>query len=186
MGNNFSIPALLNLCSESVGAQMRFEILVEESNTCGPSSIAIRMKYLFAFQFWYCERFAENRWGGDRKHCFVNFRSLAVLSLSLVEGLWGEGWKSYLGPAEIASFPSRHLSGGSKHYTFWDVISTSYFYVLFLWAIAVSDFLPLEIYKNLDHPLSCVTSTVTKHAENYFYKYIHWFQILCNLKEGFL
>ena len=50
MGNQFSISTLLNLCSESVGAS-NFDILAEDSDTSSPSSITVRMEYLFAFQF---------------------------------------------------------------------------------------------------------------------------------------
>ena len=39
--------------------------------------------------------------------------------------------KSYLGPAEIMSFSSRDFSLSNKHYTFWHIVSTGYFYVLF-------------------------------------------------------
>ena len=62
MGSEFSISVWLNLCSESVGA-WHFEILAEDSNNGGPSSFTVRMEYLFAFQFWYCELCVENRWG---------------------------------------------------------------------------------------------------------------------------
>ena len=55
---------------------------------------------------------------------------------------WGRN--SYLGPAEITSFSSLDLSRSNKHDTFWHVVSTGYFYVLFSSAIAVSNFLPLE------------------------------------------
>ena len=61
---------------------------VEDSDTGGPSSITVRMEYLLAFQYWYCELCVENRWGGGRKHCFVNFCSLAVLESSVDEGWW--------------------------------------------------------------------------------------------------
>ena len=44
----------------------------------------------------------------------------------------GWGRKSYLGPAEIASFFRRDLSGRNKQDSFWHVASTGYFYVLFL------------------------------------------------------
>ena len=77
-----------NLCSESVGA-LDFKILVEDSDTGGPGSVTVRMEYLFAFQFWYCELCVENRWGGRRKHYLVNFCSLVVLLLSVGEGWWG-------------------------------------------------------------------------------------------------
>ena len=82
----------------------------EDSDTGGPSSITVRMEYLRAFQYWYCELCVENQWG--RKHCFVNFCSLAVLESS-VDGMWmavGWGCKSYLGSAEIVSFSSRSFS----------------------------------------------------------------------------
>ena len=64
---------------------------------------------------------------------------------------WILGWgiKSYLGPAEIASFSFRYLSRCNKHDLFWLVISARYLYILFLWAIVLLDFLPLEIYKHL-------------------------------------
>ena len=42
--SQFSIPVLRNLCSQ-------FVILVEDSGTGSPSSITVRMEYLFAFQF---------------------------------------------------------------------------------------------------------------------------------------
>ena len=44
----------------------------------------------------------------------------------------GCGRKSYLGPAEIASFSSRDFSRSSKHGIFWHAPSTGYFYVLLL------------------------------------------------------
>ena len=57
----------------------RFVILVEDSDTGGPSSITVRMEFLFVFQFLYCELCLENRLGGGRKHYFVDFCSLGVL-----------------------------------------------------------------------------------------------------------
>ena len=39
------------------------------------------MKYLRAFKYWYCEPCVKNQWEGGRKHCFVNFCSLAMLNL---------------------------------------------------------------------------------------------------------
>ena len=32
----------------------------EDFNTGGPSLFAVRMEYVFAFQFWYCELCMEN------------------------------------------------------------------------------------------------------------------------------
>ena len=54
---------------------------------------------------------------------------------------------------------------------------------LLLWAIADSDFSPLEIYKNLALPLSTITFTVNSHADNRFCKYIYLFQILVSQNE---
>ena len=81
----------------------------------------------------------------------------------------GVGQKSYLGPTEIASFPSRSFSQSNKHNTFWHAVSTGY--VLLLWNIAVSDFRPLEIYKNLGLPLPAITFT-NSQVDSQFYKYI--------------
>ena len=47
---------------------------------------------------------------------------------------------------------------------------TGYFFILFLWAIAVSDFCLLEIYKNLGFLLFTITFTVNNHADKHFYK----------------
>ena len=46
--------------------QWEHKILAEHSNTGYPSSFTVRMAYLFAFEFWYCEICVENRWGGGR------------------------------------------------------------------------------------------------------------------------
>ena len=59
MGSQFSIPILWNLCSESVG-DIKFWDPVEGSDTSHPSSITVRMEYLFAFQFWCCEFCVKN------------------------------------------------------------------------------------------------------------------------------
>ena len=54
------------------------------------------------------------------------------------------------------------------------------------WYVAVSDFRPLEIYKNLGLSLSTITFTVKKsHADNHFYKYIYLFQISFNISQYF-
>ena len=85
------------------------------------------------------------------------------------------GWdrKSYLELAKIVSFSSRDLSQRKKDDSFWLALSTGYFYILFLWANVVSDFLPLEIYKHLALPLSSITFTAKSPADNHFYKYIY-------------
>ena len=96
--------------------------------------------------------------------------------------VWGR--KFYLGTAEIASFSSRDWSRSNMNDTIWHNVSTGYFYVLFFWAI-VLDFLPLEIYKHLVLPLSSITFTANSQADNHFYKYIYWFQILHSMKSVF-
>ena len=84
------------------------------------------------------------------------------------------GWyvRSYLGPSKITSFSNLDFSQSNKHDTFWHVASTGYSHILFLWATAVSEFCPLEIYNNLGLPLSTISFTVNSHADNRFYKYI--------------
>ena len=96
--------------------------------------------------------------------------------VALLVGGWrvvGWGRRSYLGPAEISSFSSRDLNRCNKHDSLWLVVSTGYFYILFLWAIIVSDFPPLEIHKYLVLPLSSITFTANSQADNHFYKYIY-------------
>ena len=78
MGSQFLILVWRNLCSESVG-DIKFWDPAEDSDTGGASSITVRMEYVFAFEFWYCELCVKNWWGAGRKHYFVNFCSLAVL-----------------------------------------------------------------------------------------------------------
>ena len=100
-------------------------------------------------------------------------------------GVVGYARKSYLGPAEIASFSICGFSQSNKHNTFCIVVLTGYFYVLFLWAVAVSALRPLEIYKKVDLSLPPVTLTVNSHWDNHFYKYIHLLQMLYNMKLVF-
>ena len=127
----------------------------------------------------------ENQWGGregSRKHFFVNFCFLELLYLSVGEGLRVGAENLIWRPAEISSFSSRDLSRRNKHDSIW-LVSTRYFYILFLWAIVVSDFLPLEIHKHLVLPLSSITFTANSRADNHFYKYISLLQILYNMKS---
>ena len=91
-------------------------------------------------------------------------------------GVVGWGRKSYSGPAEIVSFSRWYFSRSNKQAWhilaccidlifprfifmrhFWHVVSTGYFYVLFLWDIAGSYFRLLEIYENLGLTLSTIT-----------------------------
>ena len=98
----------------------------------------------------------------------------------------GEGcWSGKVLFSAIASFYSRSFNRNNKHDTFSRVISTGYLYVLFLWAIPVLDFCPMEIYINLGLPLSTITFTVNSHANNHCYKYIYLFQMLYSMKSVF-
>ena len=104
-------------------------------------------------------------------------------------GGWGVvGWsrKSYLGSTEIASFSSQDLSRRNKHDSFLLVVSTGYFFVLFLWAIVFSDFLPLEIYKHLVCPLPSITFTAKSQADNHFYKYVLFVSNIIQYEISFL
>ena len=62
-------------------------------------------------------------------------------------------------------------------------VSTGYFYILFLWAIVVSDFRHLKIYKNLGFLLSFITLSVSSHGDNNFHKYIYLLQIFYSIKS---
>ena len=109
-------------------------------STSRPTLITVRIEYLRAFQFWYCEFYVENQWGRGRKHCFVNF---LFFSGALIVSGWGVvacGRKPYLGPAETKPLSSQDFCQTNKHDKFWHVASTGYLWVLFLWAVAVSDF----------------------------------------------
>ena len=72
VGGKFQFLVLQNKCSVAVGA-WNFVILVEASGTGRPSLVAVRMEYLFAYQFWYWELSMENLWGEERNHFFINF-----------------------------------------------------------------------------------------------------------------
>ena len=95
----------------------------------------------------------------------------------------GWGRKSSLGPTEIASFSSQDLCQGNRNDSFWLVALTGYFYILFLWAIVVSDCPPLEIHKLLALPLSRIIFIANRQVDDHFHKYIHLFplfQVLCS------
>ena len=116
--------------------------------------------------------------GGRQKVLFCWF---LFFDIALLVGGWGfVGWgkKSYLGPAEISPFSSRDLSWRNKHDSFWLVVSTEYFYILFLQTIVVSDVLPLKIHEHLVLPMTSIAFTANGQADNHFYKYVYLFQIL--------
>ena len=113
-------------------------------------SVTVRMEYLLSNS-----DIVNFVWKTDEGETESIFLLIFVLYWCLIVGGWGMMRWGKL-PAEIASFSSRDFSWSNKHDTFWHIL-TGYFYVLFLWAIAVSDFRPLEIYKNLGLPLSTIT-----------------------------
>ena len=127
----------------------------------------------------YSELCVENQWRGGRKHCFVNICSLAMLYSLVGDRSWGGAESFIQGQLKLHPFPRQDVSWSNMHDTFWHVLSTRYFYVLFLWTIAVSDFSdfhPLEIHKNLGLPLSTITVTVKSHTDNHFYNILIWFK----------
>ena len=130
------------------------------------------LEYLLAFQFWYCELFVGNWWEGRRG-----------FNRRLVRGC-GLGQKVLFRASWNRIFFHQDLSRSNKHDRFWHFVLTGYFYIL--WAIAVSDFLPLKVYKNLGLPLSSINFMFNSHADNHFYKYIYLFQILYSMKSVFL
>ena len=69
VGGKFQFLVLQNKCSVAVGA-WNFVILVEASGTGRPSLVAVRMEYLFAYQFWHWELSMENLWVEERNHFF--------------------------------------------------------------------------------------------------------------------
>ena len=163
-----------------ISGSIKFEILVEDSNTGRPSLFTVRMEYLFAFPFWYCKLCVENRWGADGG-MGMGEESI-VLLIFVIWRCFSRRWMRGCGVGHKVLFragwnPRRDLSQRNKHDSFWHVVSTGHFYVLFLWAIFVSDFLPLEIYKNLVIPLPSITFAANSQADNHFYKNISLFQI---------
>ena len=129
------------------------------------------LEYLLAFQFWYCELFVGNWWEGRRG-----------FNRRLVRGC-GLGQKVLFRASWNRIFFHQDLSQSNKHDRFWHFVLTGYFYIL--WAIAVSDFLPFKVYKNLGLPLSSINFMFNSHADNHFYKYIYLFQILYSMKSVF-
>ena len=49
-----------------MGEAKNFDILVEDSKTGGPSSLTVRMEYLFAFQFRHCEVCLKDQCEGSK------------------------------------------------------------------------------------------------------------------------
>ena len=105
----------------------------------------------------------------------------------MVDECWLGGAESFIqGQLESHFFPAWISAEAISMIHSVMLLLTGYFYVLFLWAIAVSDFQSLEIDKNLGLPLSVIIFIVISHADNHFYKYIYLFQILYSIKLVFL
>ena len=155
-----------------ISGAWNFETLLRNPTLVVWLQLPLRCNTYF-FQYWYWELWTENRWGRDRKYCFGNF----FFGSAWIVDWWRvvrSGRKSYLWAAEIASLYSRDFNS-NKHDTFWHVVTTGYFYVLFLWIIAISDCL-LEIYKNVGFLLSTIAFTVNSHADDHIIEsYISFF-----------
>ena len=96
MRGQFSILTLWNLCLEAVGA-WNFEILVEDTDTAGPSSIAVRIESFFTIfvPIPICELCLKNnegetehilKWGGWRE-----------------SSLHGKKWRKTYEPFKVSS-----------------------------------------------------------------------------------
>ena len=114
---------------------------------------------------------------GRQKAFFCKFSFFGGALIIVGWGVMGCSRKTYLGLAEIASFFTQDFSWSNKHNTFWHVATTSYFYVFFLWTIAISDFYPLESYKNWGLLLFTITFRVISHTDNRFHRYMYLFCI---------
>ena len=109
---------------------------------------------------------------GRQKALFCYFLFFSGALIVAGSGVVGWGRKSYLGPAETASFSSRDFSRSMTHFDklYWQDISTFYFYEPLLFQISVTT----------------ITFTVNSHANNHDYKYIYLFQILYSIKSVLL
>ena len=145
------------------------------------------MEYLFTFQFWYCELYMENRWGGREDAesiVLLIFVLLRYFICRWVRGC-GLGQKVLLRASWNRIYFQPRFKPTQKAWLIlaWCMDWTFLHFVL--WAIVVSDFLPLEIHKHLVLPLSSITFTANYQASNHFYKYISFFQILYSMKSVF-
>ena len=129
IGSQFSIPVLWNLCSGSARG-MKFWDPVEDSDKVGPSSITVSNHRCFSILvLWSLWSTIE----GETESIFL-----------LISVLWrcfnrwwmrggGDGAESLItGQLKLHLFPAGILAVSNKHDTFWYVVSTEYFYVLFL------------------------------------------------------
>ena len=76
-------------CFTKLVLAWNFLILIEYFNTEGLSLVAVRMEYLFAYQFWYLELWVENLSGGEGEALFCWFFPAEVLLMLVGEGSCG-------------------------------------------------------------------------------------------------
>ena len=157
LGKPIFDPRFVKFVFRTIGG-IKFWDLVEESNAL--VQLLLRWNtYLFAFQFWYCEWTLCGKPVRERRKVLLIFALWRCFNRQWISG-GGVGQKM--------------LFRGSwhpiKHDTFWHVL-TGYFFVLFLWAIAVSDFCSWEIHKNFSLPSFAIIFTVNNHKDNHFYKW---------------
>ena len=144
------------------------EILVEDSDTVSLSSITVRMEYVLQLEYFSLSSITVNmdtyyRWNTYyltlitvRMENFVwkankgEAESIVLLIFVLWDCFnrhWVKGGGVWQKVIFRASWMKLHpFSWSNKHDTFWHVISTGYFYVWYLWAIAIPDICSLEIF----------------------------------------
>ena len=145
---------------------------VEDSDAGSPISKTIGMEYKFAFQYW----FVNFVWKTDEGEAESIVLLIFVLWWCLNRRWMGGGGVEQKVSFRASSnriFFQREFLPKHKHDTFWNVVLTGYFYVLFLWIIVVSDFCPIDF-------------TVNSHADSHFYKYIYLFQISYSVESIFV
>ena len=102
-----------------------FVIFVEDSDTRGPSLLAIRMEYLFTYQFCYWELWVENLRGGERKHYFVNLL-ISCGGVFNVSGWWLMRLALYtilqLQISCTYSLPTLHFYSTSNQRLIWNLV----------------------------------------------------------------
>ena len=165
---------------------IKFWELVEDSDGSNPSLSTVRMEYLFAFPFWYCELCLENWWGVGIKHCFfVNLFPWQCFNCRWMRGSWvgqkvlfRSSWSCIffqLGLVEAVTMTHCDMLYRLD-------ISTFYFHEPLPFQI----FNPWKFIKTSGLSPSIVTFTVNSHVGNHFFGYIYLFQILYSMKSVFL
>ena len=128
MGNQFSIPLLWNLCSESVGHKILRP--VEDSDTGGPSSIFVRWNTCLLFNTDVVNFVWKNDEGEEGSIVLLIFVFWRCLNRRWVR-VGGVGQKVVFRAAEIATFSSGDFNRSNKHDAYWRVITAGYLYWCF-------------------------------------------------------